>query len=253
MKELPYFKFDSAEWITGNITLEGDEVQGLFINVCAHYWIKSGQLKLSEIKRRLSKSKPTAFESLIKNGHIKVKSDIISISFLDAQLHERGIISKVNSENGKLGGRPKKRNESETKATALNSESEKKQYRGEEKRVEEKRTEEKRVECDPDFLVFENWSKDIISGNDFLFAQKFRNEFPNWGGAPELFVEVVNDHLDLLNRYPKMNPNSQERFRNSVIKHFREYKNKPNGTGTKKGFDSEGAKNSIADYIAKHG
>lgn len=102
---------------------------------------------------------------------------------------------------------------------------------------------------EPDLEQFDNWSKSIIAGNDFYFSQKFKNEFPNWGGGPQKFVEIINDHLDLLNRYPKMNPNSQERFRNSLIKHFREYKSKPNGTGNKKGLDVNNELRLIADHI----
>lgn len=37
-KDLPYFKFIVNEWITGDITLEDLNVQGLFINLCAWYW-----------------------------------------------------------------------------------------------------------------------------------------------------------------------------------------------------------------------
>lgn len=111
-------------------------------------------------------------------------------------------------------------------------------------------TETKQKGNEPDFQVFDKWGKDIIDGNDFIFSQRFRNEFPNWGG-PEKLVEVVNDHFDMLNRYPKMNPNTQERFRNSLIKHFREYKSKSNGTanGHKKGIDVNTELQLINDHI----
>jgi len=110
-------------------------------------------------------------------------------------------------------------------------------------------TETKQKLNEPDFLAFENWSNDIISGNDFVFQQQWQNEFPNWGGGPEKFAEIVRDHLDLLNRYPKMNPNTQGRFRASVIKHFREYKSKPNGTGNRKGLDVNAELQLIANHI----
>lgn len=120
-------------------------------------------------------------------------------------------------------------------------------------RPETKRNEEEtkpnQKSNEPDFELFENWSKSIISGQDFYFSQKFKNEFPNWGGGAAKFVEIVNDHLDLLNRYPKMNPHTQERFRNSVIKHFREYKDKPNGS--KKGFDSDAELQHIINHANK--
>lgn len=137
-KELPYFKFDAAEWINGLITLEGDSAQGLFTNICAHYWFKSGKLRLSEIKRRLSKSKPEDFKSLIDNGIIKISNDFIKISFLDIQLTERKVLSKTNSQNGRLGGRPK----SELKAVGLSSVSE---LKANESNIEEKREEEREI------------------------------------------------------------------------------------------------------------
>ena len=147
-KDLPYFKFGVSNWINGNITLEDDSAQGLFVNICAHYWFKSGELKLSEIQKRLSRSKKEDFDSLIKNGIIKVKKDIISIEFLDEQLSERGAISAKNSENGKKGGRGKRKevaliDESQTKAVALIDES---QTKANESNIEEKRGEENRIE-----------------------------------------------------------------------------------------------------------
>lgn len=113
--------------------------------------------------------------------------------------------------------------------------------------IKEKKIREK--ESSPDFELFKKWGEDMVSGNDFIFQQKFQNEFPNWGGGPEKFVEIIEDHFQMLNRYPKMNPNTQERFRNSVIKHFKEYKQKPNGTGNRKGLDVNTELQLIANHL----
>lgn len=250
-KELPYFKFDCSEWISGNITLEDFQTQGVFINICAYYWFKSGCLKTSEIKPRL-KCKQSVIDRLFESGQLKSDGDFVKISFLDEQFAERGHISAKNSENGSKGGAPKGNRNAEKIKPSVESE-QPKTTNIEEKRIRTEREEKRREESSPEFEIFEKWTKDLIDGKDFIFTQKFQNAFPNWGGGAAKFVEIANDHLDLLNRYPNMNPNTQERFRNSVIKHFREYKNKPNGTGAKKGFDIDGAKDSIADYIAKHG
>jgi len=43
-KELPYFKFEPAEYIAGDIQDCSFEAQGVFINICALYWIKQGAL-----------------------------------------------------------------------------------------------------------------------------------------------------------------------------------------------------------------
>lgn len=104
-KELPYFKFNAAEWISGEITLEDLTTQGAFINICAFYWFKSGLLSTSEIKRRL-KLKQATIDALIQGNHIKVNSDMVEITFLREQLDERGMISRRNARNGSLGGAP---------------------------------------------------------------------------------------------------------------------------------------------------
>lgn len=168
---LPWFKFDAAKWITGDITLEDLEVQGVFINICSQYWFKGGKLSLSEIKRRLSAAKPTAFEALIERGIIAVSGpsgDEISISFLDEQIHERKSIAAQNSLNGARGGRPK----SENKPTALIplSETKAKKSREEEKREEQNRTEQTREESALDF------EKEIFG--DEIFIGELNRMFP---------------------------------------------------------------------------
>jgi hypothetical protein len=70
-KELPYFKFEPSEWITGNITLCSMEAQGLFVNLCAYYWIKDGNISLTNAKQRFSKC-DALFEQLISNGILKM-------------------------------------------------------------------------------------------------------------------------------------------------------------------------------------
>jgi hypothetical protein len=151
-KELPYFKFNASEWISGEITLEDLLTQGAFINICAYYWFKSGCITLTEIKRRL-KLKQGTIDSLVSGGHIKLDGDAIEITFLREQFDERGHISKRNSENGKKGGAPKgnsnakneeKNNREQPKTTNIE----------EEKEVEEKREEENRIELWPTFDDF---------------------------------------------------------------------------------------------------
>lgn len=140
-KELPYFKFYVSEWNDGDITLEDLETQGLFINICSVYWSKKGQITLTKLKRRFSQVKPTAFDSLINEGIIKIiDNDLISISFLNEQIEESNKRSIQNAKNGAKGGRPK----SEIKPTALFSDSETKPKKSnkEEKRGEEKRGED---------------------------------------------------------------------------------------------------------------
>jgi hypothetical protein len=127
---LPYFKFEVSKWISGKITLEKMDVQGLFINISALYWQRSGNLTLTETKRRLTNVKPKAFDSLIESGLIKLNGDNLTIEYLDEQLNERKHKHEINKANGLLGGRPKK-------PKAFDSLTEQKGIRKEENRKEE--------------------------------------------------------------------------------------------------------------------
>ena len=166
MKELPYFKFYTNEWITGDITFLDYEAQGLFINLCAYYWSKDATLTLKNAKRKFSDVNENCFDQLIESDIIKINEDKIIIKFLDEQRGERGKLSETNSINGSKGGRPKKQIETEIKPTALFIESETitKKSNIEEKREEEKRKEEIKEEINLlpfgiDFLIhWKTWT-----------------------------------------------------------------------------------------------
>jgi hypothetical protein len=161
-KDLPYFKFNAAEYLNGEITLEDFYVQGVFTNICCHYWFKSGCLTLPEIKRRV-KCKASALQTLIDSGIIKVKGDTVSISFLDQQLEERKQLSKKNSLNGSKGGAPignknaqidnPKTTEEQPKTTNI-----------EEKREEKKRREKSEIHAPDKGTIFE----EIFSDERFI-------------------------------------------------------------------------------------
>ena len=140
-KNFPYFKFIATEWLTGDIYFEDFELQGLFVSICANYWQRDGELTLDDCNKR---TKSKRISDLIKRKYIKVIGGKIQISFLDEQLIEAGHISKTNSKNGKLGGRPKKGkkptdkpNETEIKPTAFDLESETKAKENQRKEEEE--------------------------------------------------------------------------------------------------------------------
>lgn len=105
MKELPYFKFFVAEYLQGDITLLTMQAQGLFINICSHYWNKQGCIKLSYLKKRLNTANEDMFNELIENKLIKINmsKDSVKISFLDEQMSELENEYIKNSENGKKG------------------------------------------------------------------------------------------------------------------------------------------------------
>lgn len=190
-KNLPYFKFVTTEWLTGDITFENLDVQGLFINVCALYWQRDGKLTTEEINRRYKN--PELLKSLI-GSYLKVKSGSISIKFLDEQFGEFEFISKRNSKNGKSGGRPKlepiKDEKSEThkdletndleKATALSGFEVANQ---DESEVEAKKS-HKEIEIDKEIEEEKKEDKEIIKKN---------KEIPN---KDLIFTEMVKIWFD---------------------------------------------------------
>jgi hypothetical protein len=135
-KELPYFKFEPAEYLTKDISFCSLGAQGLFINICAYYWQRNCKLTKDQLLKRLNHLKE--FDELIDEGVIDLKENgqTIVIKFLDMQLLDVAKTSSQNSVNGSKGGRPKKAkvnpNESENKPTALIPLSETKAIREEE-------------------------------------------------------------------------------------------------------------------------
>lgn len=145
-KELPYFKFEPAEWITGRISLESFEIQGAFINICCIYWQKLGELTINEAKKRLKDS----YDLLVEYDFIIENNDFITIKFLDDQLSERIAIREKRQESGAKGGKTKIAN-----AKQMLSKSKANANIIEEKRREEKREEKKKI-INIDFDVFWN-------------------------------------------------------------------------------------------------
>lgn len=111
-KELPYFQFEPAEYLTKDISFCSLSAQGLFINICAYYWQRQCNLSLEQFKRRLNHD--SELNELINEGVIDIVENQIKIKFLDSQFLKATNQSKVNSSNGSKGGRPKKEKPTET-------------------------------------------------------------------------------------------------------------------------------------------
>lgn len=145
-KDLPYFKFNVSEWLSGDITECSLSAQGLFTNICALYWSKSGKLSYSKMNKKFPR-KQKYFTELLDDGIIKLNGDNIEINFLTEQLEERGSVSEQNTNNAKEGWKRRK-----SDATALQTHSESHisgngfAYIEEEKREEESKEEKKRGE-----------------------------------------------------------------------------------------------------------
>lgn len=105
-KELPYFQFEPAEYLTKDVSFCSLSAQGLFINLCAYYWQRNCVLTKEQVLRRLNYT--DELKELIKEGVIDLSRGNISIKFLDKQLVNATKLSSKNSLNGSKGGRPKK-------------------------------------------------------------------------------------------------------------------------------------------------
>lgn len=98
-KELPYFKFFPGKWLTGDITLQEQNLQGIFINVCAIYWSKKCNLNMDRLKQRYG----VAIDTLLSLGLVKSEGSKVLINFLDEQWIELNGSHVKNVENGKIG------------------------------------------------------------------------------------------------------------------------------------------------------
>ena len=165
-KELPYFKFEPAEYLTKDISFCSLSAQGLFIIICSYYWQRGCNLTITQLKKRINCDKE--LEELIQEDIIKMNEESIKIDFLDVQLNEVQKTSKTNSDNGKKGGRPKKNNpkESQIKPTALFSLSETKGIR--EDKIKEEEIKEYKVK---QFNLF--WNKYPNKSNKKGCEKKF--------------------------------------------------------------------------------
>lgn len=185
-KGLPYFKFTPTEWLTGDICYEDFEVQGLFINICALYWQRDGKLSVEDINRRYKK--PTAFDSLI-GRFISVIDGLITIDFLDEQLHERGHQSVVNSANGKLGGRPKTKG---TKPNANRNESEEKAKKRQQEEEEEKEKELNKNNIESRKLKFANTLTSYLG----KYGKEFIRDFYDYWTEPNKSNTLFKQELE---------------------------------------------------------
>lgn len=139
-KELPYFKFEPAEWLAGRISLEPYEIQGAYISICSLYWQKLSEITERDAKLRIGSD---LLSKLIDKEFIVLDKDYISIKWLDAQLEERKVVSEKRRKAGAKGG---KANATKSKANANQVPSKKKQKRIEENREEENRIEDNEVD-----------------------------------------------------------------------------------------------------------
>ena len=113
-KELPYFQFEPAEYLTKDVSFCSLSAQGLFINICAYYWQRQCDLTRDQFLRRFNFIEE--FDELVKEGVIDVIDGVIEIKFLDNQFYKLTEFSKEQARKGSLGGRAKKQNKSQNES-----------------------------------------------------------------------------------------------------------------------------------------
>ena len=165
-KELPYFQFEPAEYLTKDVSFCSLSAQGLFINICAYYWQRQCDLTSEQFLRRFNYVKE--FEELLKEGVIDVYDGVIKIKFLNNQYLKATEYSKEQSRKGALGGRPKKPLESQIKAELNPNESQKKAI------IEDK-------------IILDNIKKDNINERKLKFASTLEPFLETYG------KEFLND------------------------------------------------------------
>lgn len=202
-KELPYFKFEPAEYLTKDISFCSLSAQGLFVNICCYYWQRSCKLTKDQILRRLNYE--NELNELISEGVIDLKGDRIYIKFLDNQLDEVFKTSKKNSINGSKGGRPKKPKQNpektQNKPTALISLSQIKGIR--EDKIKINNTTTKEVEVD--FFKVDEWITEV--GKSTTYLEGLYRTHKLYQGSISEILRLFKEHLKI---YPKRHNNFSE-------------------------------------------
>lgn len=233
-KELPYYQFEPAEYLTKDISFCSLAVQGLFANVCAYYWQRKCELTRTQFLRRLNH--PNEFNILVDEGIIDLNKDDISIKFLDAQYEKATDKSKTNSVNGSKGGRPRKIKPIETELkpnkNLIESEniSESKGIREEKIREEDSR--EDKI-TDKRFSFRKSLSELGIEKtlvDDFLKNRKLKKLANTETAFKMLVIEFNKNEIQINNLMTKIVSNGWGSFKNSWLEKEKSSEQKETGT-----------------------
>lgn len=162
-RTLPYFKFFTGEWLSGDITLLEYDLQGVFINLCAYYWHRDCEVNYKQAIRKFGADK---IVELIDEGLIIVDYEddpeaLLTIKFLDEQFDEMKTRKKILSEAGKKGAKRKQEKAMIKPALSLPLATKEEKEKEEEKKKKKKPSiNERKI----DFLKKVNEFKDEFSG-----------------------------------------------------------------------------------------
>lgn len=175
-KQLPYFQFEPAEWLTGDVSICSLEAQGLFVNIKCLYWQKDCKLSLSQVKKRYKYD--DALQELIDEDIIKIKDDNIIIEFLDEQRTALLRRRQTNSKNGRKGALKRIENQKVSKPSSSEADATPKHL--EEKRIEEN--------------ILDNNTPDKSGGDIVVKSDKI-----DWSKLLDLFNTTFNKKSRVIN------------------------------------------------------
>lgn len=206
-KRLPYFQFEPAEYLAGDIMFCSYGAQGMFNNICALYWQKDCELKYTQTVKRFRNEE--LIKELVNEKIIKVEKDKISINFLNEQYSKATVKHVINSDNGKKGALKRWRKDSEAIATPLktNSELDSEIIALREDNIKEKEIIENKSIVIIDNTIFSNESKISEQWIETVCMQfKIKNELAI------IFIDSFEKHLITMGEQKKTKKDFQQHF-----------------------------------------
>lgn len=234
-----YMPLMVGDWLKGTSGMKA-EVKGVYINLLLHQWdhghIPEDMDELILIAPEVSK----VWEKL------RVKFPKISPGKLqNKKLEDVREFWKKQKSNGKKGGRPKNENPKHNPEGNPNANPNNNPKGNHHNDIDlDNDSEEKKLK------EYDEWTEQIVDGNDHLFQQLFMKEMIPSG--PHIQHWIL-DHRDLINRYPKMRPPNQHAFRKSCMKHIRENYKKPINPNGKQNSNLSHSQSLADDFARRHG
>lgn len=226
MAKDPAFLFYPGDWLGGTMGMTFEQ-KGAYFELLL-FQFNNGRFTEAQAKQVLSICDASVWHM------VKQKFSTDGVKFwsarLETEIDKRKKFSESRRNNAK-GPKTKEKPKEKGEAYAKHMEN------------------ENRNENEDEILnEYENWTLQIIDGSDQFFEQMFMREMIPAG---DHIQHWILDHRDLLNRYPKMRPPTQDAFRKSCIKHIRENYKKPiNGTSkTKRESNTDSLKEALANDI----
>ena len=201
-KELPYFQYEPAEYLAGDIVICSLQAQGLFAIIQCLYWQKECSLNARQVLKRYNHE--DLLDELVEESIIKIDDQgEIQISFLDEQFEELLKRKKRLSKAGKKGAEAKKEKLKTSAASASVQAPDKPSLsqasttlkQPEEKRREEKRIEKKRIENKRKTII--ERKEEFLSATQQIFETSYSENISLLKPFFEYWTEAGSNDLKL--------------------------------------------------------